>query len=153
MDIIVSPCDSASYFFGDILPSPGIAVPSSAMVLAPVQASRPPTSQTIRAAPGDGTLVSMDPGDVKMPLPTTMLTMMANASSAPKFRLNVPCSPWADSASRGSWPACPVSPPADASSLASKGLVTPSSSEFLPGDAIFTLSPALSCAFVFGVLP
>lgn len=124
------------------LPSPGIAVPSSAMVLAPVQASSPPTSHTIRAAPGDGTLVSIDPGEVKTPLPMTILTMMANASRAPRFRLNVPCTLWSDPASCGSCLVCPASPWADASSLANKGLVTPSSSEFL-GDVMFSFCVVL----------
>ena len=115
---------------GNQSPSPGIAVPNSAMVLAPVQASSPPTSQTIRAAPGDGTFVSIDPGEVKTPLPMTMLTIMANASKVPRFRLNVPCTRWPDPASCGSCRFCPASSWVDASSLASKGLVTPSSSEF-----------------------
>lgn len=59
------------------------------MVLAPVQAKTPPTSHITNATPGDGTFVSMDPGDVKMPLPITMLTTMANASVVPRFLENV----------------------------------------------------------------
>src|SRR5436190_24027879 len=72
------------------LPSPGIAVPSSAMVEAPVHARTPPISQTTRAAPGDETWVSIDPGDVKMPLPITMLMTMAKASAVPRFLENDP---------------------------------------------------------------
>lgn len=60
------------------------------MVLAPVHAKTPPTIHTRSAAPGDGTLESMDPGEVKTPLPMTMLTTMANASTAPRLRVNVP---------------------------------------------------------------
>lgn len=50
-------------------PSPGNAVPSSAIVALPVQARRPPTSHIKRAAPGDGTLVSTAAGEAKMPEP------------------------------------------------------------------------------------
>ncbi len=64
-------------------------MPSSASVLAPVHASTPPTSHTTSAAPGAGTLVSIAPGDVKTPLPMTMLATMAKASAAPSVRANV----------------------------------------------------------------
>jgi len=64
-------------------------VPSSAMVAAPVQARTPPTSHISKAAPGEGELVSMAPGEVKMPLPMTMLMTMAKASSAPRVGLKV----------------------------------------------------------------
>jgi hypothetical protein len=72
-------------------PSPGIAVPSSANVDAPVQARTPPTSHMINDAPGEGTFASIAPGDVKIPLPMTIFMMMANASRVPRFCLNVPC--------------------------------------------------------------
>ena len=72
------------------IPSPGMAVPNSAMVLAPDQAKMPPTSHTTSAIPGEGTFVSIDPGDVNIPLPMTMLMMIANAFSVPKLRANVP---------------------------------------------------------------
>jgi len=62
-------------------PSPGIAVPNSAKVLAPVQARTPPRSHSTSATPGEGTFASIDPGDVKMPLPMTMLMIMAKAST------------------------------------------------------------------------
>lgn len=42
------------------------------------------------AAPGDGTFASIDPGDVKIPLPITILITIANASMVPKLRANVP---------------------------------------------------------------
>lgn len=72
----------------DLLPSPGIAVPSSAMVDAPVHASTPPMSHTTNATPGEGTLVSMDPGDVKIPLPITILITIAKASAVPRVLEN-----------------------------------------------------------------
>lgn len=62
-------------------PSPGIAVPNSAKVLAPVQARTPPTSHSTKATPGEGTFASIDPGDVNIPLPITILMIMAKAST------------------------------------------------------------------------
>lgn len=50
----------------------------------------PATSQTTRAMPGEGTLVSTAPGDVKTPLPMTMPMTIPNASVVPRLRLNVP---------------------------------------------------------------
>lgn len=76
-------------------------MPSSAMVLAPVHARIPPTSHTTSAAPGDGTLVSMDPGEVKMPLPMTMLITMEKASTAPRLRVKVPAPPSSATSSGG----------------------------------------------------
>lgn len=58
------------------------------MVDAPVHASTPPISHTTSAAPGDGTFVSMDPGDVKMPLPITILITIAKASAVPRVLEN-----------------------------------------------------------------
>lgn len=78
-------------------PSPGIAVPSSAKVVAPVQARTPPTSHIARAIPGEGTFASIEPGEVKTPLPMTMLTTMPNASMAPRFLVK----PWGSSRRMG----------------------------------------------------
>lgn len=88
-------------------PSPGIAVPSSAIVLAPVQARMPPTSHTISATPGDGTFVSIEPGEVKIPLPITMLMTMPKASMAPRLRVNFGPNAEVDSAP-GSVPSVPL---------------------------------------------
>lgn len=77
-------------FKSEISPSPSIAVPSSAKVVAPVQAKTPPINQIASAIPGDGTFVSIEPGDVKTPLPMTMLTTIPKASAAPRLRVNVP---------------------------------------------------------------
>jgi hypothetical protein len=38
-----------------------------------------------KAALGEGTFASIDPGDMKTPLPMTMLMTMANASMTPIF--------------------------------------------------------------------
>lgn len=66
-----------------------MAVPSSASVLAPAQANMPPVNHITNAIPGLGTFVSILPGDVKTPLPMTMLTKMPYAAAAPKAGVKV----------------------------------------------------------------
>lgn len=51
-------------------------MPSSAIVALPVQARRPPTSHTKRAAPGEGTLVSIAAGEAKMPEPVGFVSFL-----------------------------------------------------------------------------
>lgn len=65
-------------------------MPSPVKVLAPVQASTPPTSHKTQAIPGDGSLAPIEPGDVRTPLLMTMLMIMAKALIVLRFRLNVP---------------------------------------------------------------
>lgn len=76
--------------YGWMPPSPGNAVPSSAMVNAPVHARIPPRSHMSNEAPGDGTLASMGPGEEKTPEPITMLIRRAKPSTARRLRAKVP---------------------------------------------------------------